>query len=476
MKKQMWGVNFLLVSVILSPVYANEQVFVRDYDYIATEYDSKYTAKIAAVDGLKSTLLDELGVYVQTEINIQQDSFGRSYMTKDMVQLTAGILSLKLLQERWNEVSYYVEGEMRANPNEVRQAVEKLRNDHQLEDALRYSLAEQNRLQQALLALRQQLAGQSNKHKPTDAQLAQYNQLAQSLNVEQLFQQAAQARLKGDFTQAFAQFKQLADNGNLKARARLGEMYKWGQGVMVDYAQALVLLDQAAEQGDARATAQLGHMYLRGMGVETDLARAFQLLTRAATKGSYLAKGILAQMYREGDFVKRDYAQAARLAEQAIEGQNGIGYSVLGLLNQQGLGMAVNHARAVELYQLGADRGNGRSMCHLGLMYAEGEGVKKDHNQAYSLVLAGYERGNPFCGATLGYLFEKGYGVNRDETKAFELYSAAGEAGGPYTMFRLAQAYHKGIGTKRDLNQAKIWYEKAAQKGHSGAARVLQKL
>jgi len=282
MKNQMWLIKLLLTGFMLTPVYAAEQVFVRDYEYIATDYDSKYTAKVAAVDGLKSTLLDELGVYVQTEIKLHQDSFGRSYMTKDMVQLTAGILSLKLLQERWNLTSYYVEGEMRANPEEVRQAVERLRRDHQLEDALRHSLTEQNRLQQQLALLRQQLQPQSTNHNLSDEQLAGYTQLVQSLDVEQLFQQAAQARFKGDFKQAFAQFQQLADSGNLKARARLGEMYKWGQGVPVDYVQALDLLGQATEQGDARATAQLAHMYLRGLGVETDLARAFQLLTQAA--------------------------------------------------------------------------------------------------------------------------------------------------------------------------------------------------
>lgn len=55
--------------------------YVRDYDYVATDDDSRFTSRIRALDGLKRSLLEELGTYVASVIKVNRDSLGKAYLT-----------------------------------------------------------------------------------------------------------------------------------------------------------------------------------------------------------------------------------------------------------------------------------------------------------------------------------------------------------------------------------------------------------
>ena len=89
------------------------------------------------------------------------------------------------------------------------------------------------------------------------------------------------AHHRGDYQQAFADFRQLAAQGNADAEALLGALYTigrtpLGRGVPKNYAKALKWYRLAAAQGEADAEFGLGMMYTNGQGVPQDYVAAYK--------------------------------------------------------------------------------------------------------------------------------------------------------------------------------------------------------
>ena len=62
---------------------------------------------------------------------------------------------------------------------------------------------------------------------------------------------------RGDYAPAIQVFRAMALQGNAKAQAALGVMYRRGQGVSRNPARAFVWFSRAAAKGDAKAKAEL---------------------------------------------------------------------------------------------------------------------------------------------------------------------------------------------------------------------------
>lgn len=82
--------------------------------------------------------------------------------------------------------------------------------------------------------------------------------------------------------------RKAAENGDVIAQDKLGNMYSKGAGVPVDYKQAITWYTKAAEQGYALSQANLAFMYYEGVGVpknpKNDIT-AFVWLSLAAAQG-----------------------------------------------------------------------------------------------------------------------------------------------------------------------------------------------
>ena len=90
---------------------------------------------------------------------------------------------------------------------------------------------------------------------------------------------------RGDYTQAFEEFRSLADQGYANAQCNLGVMYERGQGVARNYAKAAAWYAKAADQGIAEAQFNLGVMYYNGLGVARNYAKAIAWYAKAADQG-----------------------------------------------------------------------------------------------------------------------------------------------------------------------------------------------
>ncbi|MBR4036006.1 MAG: sel1 repeat family protein [Oscillospiraceae bacterium] len=129
----------------------------------------------------------------------------------------------------------------------------------------------------------------------------------------------------------------LAQQGNVKAQSRLGDMYSKGYGVEPNGAQAFYWYTKAAEGGNHIAQNNLGVMYSDGIVVEKDLHKAVQLYKKAAESGDAVPLYNLAQYYFTGRVVGVDYKESRRL---------------LRLSAQQGYKPAIDFARKHE-YEVG---------------------------------------------------------------------------------------------------------------------------
>lgn len=81
---------------------------------------------------------------------------------------------------------------------------------------------------------------------------------------------------RGDYVPAMKLFRPLAREGNAKAQAAIGAMYRRGQGVAKSSAHAFMWLSIAAARGDGSARAEMTEMS-RTMTAE-ELAQAREMM------------------------------------------------------------------------------------------------------------------------------------------------------------------------------------------------------
>jgi len=125
----------------------------------------------------------------------------------------------------------------------------------------------------------------------------------------------------GDYAGALRELRPLAQQGNLDAQAKLGEMYLQGKGVTQDYTTAMRWLKQAATQGDvAAAESDLGLIYYNGAGVKRDYAEAARWFQKAAEQGYADAQIGLGTLYSYGLGVPKDPVKAYMWFQLASKG------------------------------------------------------------------------------------------------------------------------------------------------------------
>jgi TPR repeat protein len=78
----------------------------------------------------------------------------------------------------------------------------------------------------------------------------------------------------------------LANDGDMRAQARLCFMFQAGLGVVQSFAVAATYCRVAAEQGEPNAQYLLGLMYDKGQGVGRDVVLAYMWLDLAAAGGA----------------------------------------------------------------------------------------------------------------------------------------------------------------------------------------------
>lgn len=132
----------------------------------------------------------------------------------------------------------------------------------------------------------------------------------------ELLASAERAYGRGDYSEAAAVLKRLAEQENATAQGRLGELYLQGQGVERNDQEALRLIRKAATKGDSEAQVKLGEMYFRGRGVPQNSFQAYVWYSAAVSSGNSTAK---AQQDQVGASLQpMEIEQAGKLAAKLV--------------------------------------------------------------------------------------------------------------------------------------------------------------
>lgn len=99
------------------------------------------------------------------------------------------------------------------------------------------------------------------------------------------FRSGLSAYDSGDYTRAFHDWFDLAEQGDAKAEAGIGFLFHKGLGVARDDAEAAAWFIKAAEKGQAEAQLLLGSLFFFGQGVPQSYVSAYAWCEIAETNG-----------------------------------------------------------------------------------------------------------------------------------------------------------------------------------------------
>lgn len=316
---------------------------------------------------------------------------------------------------------------------------------------------------------------------------------------------------EGNYDEAAAIDRRLAEAGNFRGINSLGWDYYEGHGVPRDYAQAFDLFLRAAEAGEPRAMVNLGCCYQDGTGVVQDYAEALRWFRRAADAGWYNGYFNLGVLYSRGLGVEANQSEAIGYWKIAAEHGSAAAYACLGNAYENDLN---DYVKAFEYYRKGALLGSGISAYNLGVLLEDGKGCDADRERAiyfYRLaVLGGVEdarealdrldvyvrltdeereaatslckdiydtdrdlalehailpaaMNDPWAAEIVALCLT--FGSFKDERYAARMFKIAAKAGLSASQDNLGWCYEKGLGVDIDHIESVYWYRKGAENG-----------
>ena len=186
-------------------------------------------------------------------------------------------------------------------------------------------------------------------------------------------------------TTAFDHLTIVAKQGNSDAPYEVGR----------NNAGAVRSIREGAEQGDARAQARLGTIYKDGEGAARDDAVAVAWYEKAADQGLAQAQYDLGLMYATGRGVEQDFAKAAAWYRKAAEQRLAVAQFSLGYMYLKGRGVEQDLELAAKWYRKAADQGDGGAQLSLALSYENGRGVQQDFVQSIEWLILASANGVP---------------------------------------------------------------------------------
>ena len=108
-------------------LFATEKTFIREYTYEANWLDTKETARRISMNEVKNILLQEVGVYVQSEINMEttEKLIEGQYELKEfyeekIISIYAGITKTEIVDEKWakkwKNKQYWIKAKITLDP------------------------------------------------------------------------------------------------------------------------------------------------------------------------------------------------------------------------------------------------------------------------------------------------------------------------------------------------------------------------
>lgn len=102
---------------------------IKEYYYNTSDDDSKNRARRKALQQVKILILEEIGVFVESYLNINEIVANKKhqvYFKKEIRNITAGIIKTKILSEKYDGKSYYIKVSSLVDPDSVSEGISEL--------------------------------------------------------------------------------------------------------------------------------------------------------------------------------------------------------------------------------------------------------------------------------------------------------------------------------------------------------------
>lgn len=115
---------FLTLTIIFFCVIINaqEQVFIKEYTYKASDEDSKITSRKKTLMILKEQVLEEAGIEVRSHTSYARSENNQGLneqFRSETNTLVSRVVKTKILSEKWDGVTYYVKAQLKVNLKEI---------------------------------------------------------------------------------------------------------------------------------------------------------------------------------------------------------------------------------------------------------------------------------------------------------------------------------------------------------------------
>ena len=297
---------FIILFIIPALAGAAYRTFPRDYTYHAGEADSKLTSRSVAMEQVKRLLLEEIGTYIETSTEVKNFELTNDQITA----LAAGIVKLKILDEKWDGEKYWLKAEIVVDPDDMTKKIDILRRDRakvqELEDA-------KKRVEELL---RENDSLRKSASKTDKASIARYKDNVKSLETSEMIREA----------------NALVTAGNLR--------------------KALDLMNEVVgiEPKNHNAYGMRGYVYRKmnknGEAIK-DLTKAIELKPDLAR--AYFDRGYVYAQIGEKEKAIRDYSQAINLRSKvAVDAYNNRGNCYMSLRQYENALSDFNEAIALK--------------------------------------------------------------------------------------------------------------------------------
>lgn len=102
---------------------------VKEYQYNVSDDDSKNSARKKALTQVKILILEEIGVFVESYLELStvvENEKYQKYFKEEIKNLTAGIIKTKIIDERFDGKSYYVKASVLVDPDSVSEGISEI--------------------------------------------------------------------------------------------------------------------------------------------------------------------------------------------------------------------------------------------------------------------------------------------------------------------------------------------------------------
>jgi tetratricopeptide (TPR) repeat protein len=125
---------FSLLFLVSIKLTAQEQTFVKEFTYKASEMDSKHSCRTIAINQLRSILLNEIGIYVESESILRTSDVSGKFaqdFIENIATISAGITKLEILQETWNGETFWMKASITIDKKNLEESLRQLVQDRQ---------------------------------------------------------------------------------------------------------------------------------------------------------------------------------------------------------------------------------------------------------------------------------------------------------------------------------------------------------